>query len=368
MNKATHFCSLAAATLLASGLQAEEVGKNYFDVMLSGAIADSDKRLDDGFAGGSLRLGKAFDERWNLELAMSAFDVDGDSDKGGVDWDQFSLGVNALAVFNRDGQFQPYILVGLGGAESKFAGASSDTNLYGDLGLGAIVPLASNRFRLRGEVLYRAENDSFDSKDWILNIGFGVPFGKVAAPPPAPVAATPAFIDSDGDGVEDSVDRCPGTPPGAPVDAVGCELDSDGDGVVDRLDRCPGTKPGTEVDATGCPIVTVINLQNVNFRINSAELRDTAEEILDEDTATLLNNPDVMIEVAGHTDSTGQASYNMDLSQRRANTVRDYLIANGVDADRIVAKGYGQEQPIADNGTAEGRTLNRRVELRITDR
>lgn len=367
MNRVTQFCTLAATALLATGLQAEEVGKNYFDVMLSGALADRDKLLDDGFAGGSLRLGREMDPRWNLELAMSAFDLDGDSDKGGVDWEQFALGANALAVFNRGGQFQPFLLAGLGVANSRFEGSSNDRNFYGDLGAGAIVPLANNRFRLRGEVLYRAENDSFNSKDWILNVGFGVPFGKVAAPVAAVVAA-PVFIDSDGDGVEDALDQCPNTPRGAAVDAVGCELDSDGDGVVDSKDRCPGTKPGIKVDATGCPIVTVINLQSVNFRINSDQLLDGAAKILDADTETLLKNPNVMIEVAGHTDSTGTASHNLDLSQRRASTVRNFLIANGVDADRIVAKGYGQTAPIADNGTAEGRTQNRRVELRITDK
>jgi OOP family OmpA-OmpF porin len=86
---------------------------------------------------------------------------------------------------------------------------------------------------------------------------------------------------------------------------------------------------------------------------------------LDDDVQTLLSNPDLRVEVAGHTDSTGEAAYNLDLSQRRAQTVELYIEGKGVELDRITARGYGQERPIADNATKEGRQQNRRVELRV---
>ena len=187
------------------------------------------------------------------------------------------------------------------------------------------------------------------------------------APVPAPVAAVPAPApaDSDGDGVPDNADRCPGTAPGARVDAQGCELDSDKDGVVDRLDKCPGTKPGAKVDASGCEIPQVITLKGVNFATNSAALTPPSMGVLDEAAATLAKNPDVKAEVAGHTDSTGSAARNRTLSQQRAESVMRYLVSKGVPAANLTARGYGPDQPVADNRTAAGRSANRRVELRI---
>ena len=361
------FFVLATSILLTgfTGAQAaDDLSDKYFDFMISGEKADRDRLVDDGLNGATVRAGKAFDERWNLELAASGLKMDADKSKSGSDITQFALGGNALAVFNRGGQFQPFILTGIGLAQSRYQSADNDTNHYYDLGVGAIVPLFNGNGRLRGEILRRAENDMFDSKDWILNIGFGMFVGAKPAPPRR-AAPAPAPADTDGDGVLDGADRCPGTPAGAAVDASGCELDSDGDGVVDRLDKCPGTPAGTAVDTDGCPLVTVINLEGVNFRTNSADLVDGADDLLDTQAATLVANPGVTIEVAGHTDSDGEASYNEGLSQRRAEAVRAYLIGKGVGADRISAKGYGESEPIADNAFKAGKAANRRVELRI---
>ena len=83
--------------------------------------------------------------------------------------------------------------------------------------------------------------------------------------------------------------------------------------------------------------------------------------------ASLLAHPDVRVEVAGHTDITGRHSYNMRLSQQRAQAVKAYLARRGVEPSRMVAVGYGPDQPIADNGTPEGRAQNRRVELRLLE-
>jgi len=170
-------------------------------------------------------------------------------------------------------------------------------------------------------------------------------------------------LDSDGDGVLDSKDKCPGTYRGAAVDRNGCELDSDGDGVVDRKDRCPGTPAGIAVDYKGCaePIV----LKGVNFENDSAVLKPKAKSILNDVTKSLRKRPDVKVTIAGHTDSRGSAAYNKMLSQRRAETVRKYLISHGVKASALKAKGFGEEQPIATNDTSAGRAENRRVELRM---
>ena len=172
-------------------------------------------------------------------------------------------------------------------------------------------------------------------------------------------------LDADRDGVVDRLDKCPGTPAGARVDAQGCELDSDRDGVVDRLDRCPGTRAGAKVDANGCEIQEVTVLKGVNFATNSATLTPGSRSVLDETAATLARNPDLRAEVAGHTDSTGSAARNRTLSQQRAESVVKYLVSKGANPANLTARGYGPDQPVADNRTAQGRSLNRRVELRI---
>ncbi len=176
--------------------------------------------------------------------------------------------------------------------------------------------------------------------------------------------------DADGDGVVDSADRCPNTPRGRPVDANGCPIaqDSDGDGVNDDLDRCPGTAAGVQVDAVGCQILfkerqTTLILEGVTFNVGRAELTDAARAILLTVAQSLVGNPDIRVEVAGHTDITGSRGLNMRLSQARAESVMNFLRQNGVAADRMTAKGYGPDKPVATNNTRAGRAQNRRVEL-----
>lgn len=171
-------------------------------------------------------------------------------------------------------------------------------------------------------------------------------------------------LDSDGDGVPDSRDNCPGTPAGTAVNDNGCELDSDSDGVLNGVDACPNTAQGTPVDNTGCELAAEYKFENVNFEFDSAKLVAGSTATLDEGVKILQRRADLKVEIAGHTDSQGNEQYNQGLSERRAQAVADYLIAQGVDAGSITVKGYGESQPVADNGTEEGRAANRRVELR----
>ncbi len=216
-------------------------------------------------------------------------------------------------------------------------------------------------------------------------------------PPGTKVNAQGCEIDTDGDGVVDSKDKCPMTQAGRKVNADGCELDSDGDGVVDGQDRCPDTPKGHKVSANGCEIDTdgdgivdavdkcptvfaktadgcpapvvqeaapmKLVLEGVNFANDQAVLTTEAMAILDQAAETLKKWGDVKVEVAGHTDSSSGDDYNLALSQRRADVVRSYLVGKGVDGARLSAKGYGETTPVATNETAEGRAKNRRVEL-----
>nr|WP_298372444.1 OmpA family protein [uncultured Halomonas sp.] len=194
--------------------------------------------------------------------------------------------------------------------------------------------------------------------------GDGVPDDRDQCPnTPAGVAvdANGCPLDTDGDGVPDYQDECPGTPAGVEVDASGCPLDSDGDGVPDYMDQCPNTPAGAQVNALGCEADVV--LRDVNFEFDSAKLTVGAEDILDGVADKLRGNENVRVRVEGHTDSVGPDSYNKDLSQRRADSVKSYLASQGISESRMQAIGYGEEQPVASNETAVGRAKNRRVEL-----
>ncbi|HKQ96819.1 MAG TPA: OmpA family protein [Candidatus Polarisedimenticolia bacterium] len=188
--------------------------------------------------------------------------------------------------------------------------------------------------------------------------------------------------DADGDGVADGLDKCPGTPKGVKVNAEGCPIDSDGDGVTDDKDKCPDTPRGSSVDAQGCPPASApaaaaapvfqpgtksLVLEGVTFDTNSVRLKSASDATLDKVADSLRANPDVRVEVGGHTDNTGSPSVNAKLSAGRAQSVVDYLVAKGIAPSRLKAKGYGSTQPVADNKSADGRAKNRRVELKKID-
>ena len=173
-------------------------------------------------------------------------------------------------------------------------------------------------------------------------------------------------MDSDGDGVPDSRDRCPNTPKGVQVDEHGCPLDSDGDGVPDYRDKCPGTPKGAKVDKDGCEIMADVTIRTTadHFAFDSAELKPAMENALDDVAAKVAaSKGDEMLEIVGHTDSIGPADYNQGLSERRAQSAADYLAGKGVPASKMTIKGMGENSPVADNATRDGRAMNRRVEI-----
>ena len=164
--------------------------------------------------------------------------------------------------------------------------------------------------------------------------------------------------DTDGDGIPDHKDNCPGTPAGATVDSNGCPQDQDGDGVLDHQDRCPGTPRGVTTNEAGCWTV-----EKLRFESGKSAIRPQFYAVLDEIVTVLGKNPSMKVEIQGHTDNRGAAAYNLSLSQRRARAVMNYLTSQGVDSQRLTSDGYGPNNPIADNDSELGRAKNRRVEL-----
>lgn len=175
--------------------------------------------------------------------------------------------------------------------------------------------------------------------------------------------------DADMDSVADARDACPGTAQNVEVNARGCELDSDNDGVANSSDECPGTTAGADVDANGCEGVTE-TIQTftieVQFPTNSSVIGNAYDNEIRRVADFMQANPETIVEIAGHSDSRGEAGYNQFLSQRRAEAVAARLTGPlGIDPDRVSAVGYGEAQPVASNDTAQGRAANRRVEARI---
>jgi OOP family OmpA-OmpF porin len=141
--------------------------------------------------------------------------------------------------------------------------------------------------------------------------------------------------------------------------------DADGDGTPDSLDKCSKTPPGFKVDITGCIVQQSVVLQAVDFEPASTRLTAPSRQTLDMIAAALREQPDLKIEVGGHTDSQGSREANLKVSRQRADVVVKYLVNAGVPRTSLVAKGYGSSRPVADNATEEGRTQNRRVEFKV---
>ncbi len=370
-------------------------GEKYITISGIHTNDDEDRGADDDLDGGQFTFGWALSDRVSLETAF------GYSYLGGVNdlkvWDG---SLNLLYSMSPYTNLSPYFIAGVGMINTDSDAMDPENSAAGNVGLGLMLRFGDSPVSLRLEHRARFETlNTLTFQDQITSLGLQFAFGGKQTPAPAPKPAPPPPVerdgdadedgvpdsrdecpntaigrsvdasgcprDSDGDGVADDQDKCPNTVRQVPVDAYGCEFDSDNDRVVNRLDDCPNTIAGTRVDSKGCEIREIINLPGVNFQTNSSILLAGAESVLDDAAATLRLNPDIIVQVAGHTDSAGSAEYNVWLSDRRANSVRNYLIDRGANARNLSALGYGEAEPVADNETAQGRARNRRVELRI---
>lgn len=203
--------------------------------------------------------------------------------------------------------------------------------------------------------------------------GDGVPDKDDKCPEVAGLKSLMGCPDADGDGIADVDDECPNE--AGPAANKGCPWpDTDGDGILDKDDKCPN-EPGT-VANNGCPevkptaeVMATLNsyARTILFDSGKATFQKQTNQVLEAMTAIFKEYPQANFSIEGHTDSDGSNSMNLALSDRRANAVRDYLIANGISADRLSAKGFGEENPIASNSTRAGKRENRRVEVKLNN-
>jgi OOP family OmpA-OmpF porin len=422
MNKAL-YSLLIPALLSPFATTAAEPGDWY--VGGSAVYTDDDpaRRLDDIVGGGQAYVGRKLTDVFALEGRIGYSDID-----GWPNWpliteresqEFLDIGLDLVSHLNPDGSFSPYLVFGAGYLGTRTASGSDENRPSGSAGLGFSWKLGDSAFSIRGDYRFRLAWEKDNSlTDRIATLGLQYSFGRRAAPPVVDTdkdgiqdlydqcphseagvvvddTGCEIFVDSDGDGVMDRKDLCANTPQGVPVDSYGCirdedgdgvtddidecpntvsgaaiyvngcERDDDGDNVVNHLDDCPNTRANVPVDASGCEIRSTVELRGVNFASSSDRLLTGAEQVLDDAIEWLKRNPHLVVEVAGHTDSDGAAAANLGLSERRAYTVRDYLINGGISPSRLTARGYGESEPVASNGTTEGKAENRRVELRI---
>jgi len=220
---------------------------------------------------------------------------------------------------------------------------------------------------------YEAGPPENDGCPWPDSDGDGIPDNEDACPhePGIPELKGCPIRDSDGDGIPDHEDACPHEP-GIP-ELKGCpDKDTDGDGIPDRIDSCP-YEPGPP-ENNGCPKKSMVVItreklvisDKVYFDTGKATIQRRSNILLDEIARIVKEHPDVpKVLIEGHTDSTGSHTSNMRLSERRAEAVRTYLLNKGVPPERLEARGFGPDRPIATNDTAAGREANRRVEFII---
>ena len=333
--------SLVIATAATSTATLAENGRFYINPAIGYQDFDSDRNLDGEMSwslGGEYRFGR----NWAAELRY--FDTEPEFDKGDGDADVSQYYLDGLYYFSgQAAKWQPFALLGVGHAEfdSSRSSQSDSKETQGALGGGVRYAFTDN-WSLRADV--RAIH-GFDDSTWdsMVNVGISYAFGSLASAAPAvvPAVTKSAALDSDGDGVINENDRCLNTPAGVVVNAEGCVLTRAKEVSFDLSLRFAHDSDVVEA-------------------YDSAELEKVAAYLREHSTATGA--------IEAHTDNTGNTAYNKTLSERRARAVEKLLVEKyGVNVGRITSAGYGEERPIADNNTVEGRQANRRVVVKLTN-
>ncbi len=212
-----------------------------------------------------------------------------------------------------------------------------------------------------------------------LSHGIGAPDARLVVGMRYTPLSPSSPVDTDRDDIPDSLDRCQGQAEDRDgfEDGDGCpDQDDDKDGIADDKDECPEVPEEQGGDGDGCPDAPEIVLESghihirgkVQFPLNSAELLPKNQKLLDQLARLLRENPDIeLVQIEGHTDNTGENAFNQQLSEKRAEVVKQALVERGVDPKRLVTKGFGKSRPIAPNDTEAGRAKNRRVELKVLE-
>jgi len=305
--------------------------------MIGGAYTEGNMDLERNYANGGLSLGFNLDDSMfdqvELGFLRTLEDVDYDHDAG--DTGITRVFTNLVKEYGLSDSTSLYALAGVGVEIFDNEEYENEDGLFGNYGFG-IKYKFSESVALKADLRHVIETDHGDNT-LLYTVGLAIPFGKKAAPAPVVVEPKPEPVV-----VEPKV-----------------ELDTDGDGVVDSLDKCPDTPKGDIVDENGCTLKVDLN---INFDFDSAKISNSYDSKIKKFADFMKAFPSVKGKIEAHTDSVGSEAYNQKLSEDRAASTVKALEAYGVDASRLQSIGYGETKPLADNATAEGRAQNRRVE------
>lgn len=307
--------------------------------MVGGVYTEGNLDLERNYANAGLALGFNLDDSMfdQIELGFlrSLEDVDyrnNTSKETGIT----RIFTNVIKEYGLSSSTSLYALVGAGIEIFDNEEYGNENSLFGNYGVGVKYKLSEN-VSLKADVRHLIETDHGDN-NLLYTVGLAIPFGKKAAPAPVVEKAAPAPV------AEKAEPKA---------------MDTDGDGVIDSLDKCPDTPKGNIVDVDGCTLK--VNL-NINFENDSSVINNSYSSKIKKFADFMKAFPSVKGKIEAHTDAVGTKAYNQKLSERRAASAVKALEAYGVKADRLKSTGYGEMKPKASNDTAEGKAMNRRVE------
>ena len=374
--------------ILASVVASALLASNYEVTPMVGYVSTKDHVDIENHAVAGVSVSRVLGEDSkfsSLEIGLlQSGDADYDNNAGDTKITQVFY--NALKDYKLNDSIKVYALAGLGYEWIATQKLGNESDPFFNYGIGAAYTFA-NDFALKLDVRHQLKFDG--DKNIVSLLGLSIPFGTSAK--------KAVELDDDNDGVANSLDKCPTTKAnvkvnavgceieqdddhdtiinkndkcpktkiGATVDAHGCEVDDDNDGVVNSLDKCPTTVAGTTVDAKGCEVLSAPADLGIVFDTNSANINDSEIVKFDKYVTYLKNVSDANIILEAHTDSVGNEEYNLQLSQRRAQSAKAQLVSMGISADRITAIGYGETKPLVANDSASNMKKNRRVTARI---
>jgi OOP family OmpA-OmpF porin len=335
------------ATALITSLPAIAQGPDdgYLDLVPYFTRVDRDRNTEPQAGGIRGAYGWGWSGPWYSEVQVFGAILETEDLGGDMDFYMSGLGFDVAYNFGDRRGYTPYLLGGLGAVYDDVQPDSDDTtSAFINLAAGITTQEITRRgIRLRAEVRYMHDYFKDGMNDWQFGLGISIP---LRCPTTVAMAPAPAYVEP------------------APVEVH--FADSDNDGVMDKDDRCPDTLPGAQVDSEGCVLANqTVTLEDIHFEFNSAKLTPGARNSLERVVRALRSQPGSNVEIAGHTDNRGNDAYNLKLSRERAQSVRSFLVSQGISADRLAAQGYGETQPVGSNSTELGRAQNRRVEIRF---
>ena len=309
---------------------------------------DSGRDVDSGL-GANYAYGGSLDGKraWELRLFGGTRET---GLAGRTDFYQYGLGGDLFQHFGNTSAGHPFVLLGAGGVLNDVEPDDKDGgSAYLATGIGWRSP-AWKGWGIRPRYELRATYDTFDSGqiDFLAGVTLEIPSERTK------VVIQEKLVEVEK--IVEVVKEVPAAPP----------ADHDADGIADAIDTCPDTVAGAKVEADGCVRkAQVVVLPNIEFAYDRAELTSDGRETLGQVVRFMNDQPEITLEVWGHTDAKGAEVYNLRLSQKRAAAVEAFLTQSGIAASRLKSAGFGETRPLADNETEEGRERNRRVELNI---